>query len=199
MNSQILDQASHYVSGLFQAGLPEGYTYHTPAHTAEVAAACLEIGSAHGLTPKEMELLQLAAWFHDTGYLEVYEGHEQASARIAREFLQARGYPEADIARVEALIRATFYLYRPASLIEEVIRDADLVYVGRDNYIRQSETLRTEWKKMLGKIYTDSEWLDSNIDFLAEHTFHTPYARSHYGATHQRNLKELVMIREKMG
>lgn len=199
MNSPIVQAASLHVSELLALRLPDTCSYHNPAHTAEVAAACLEIGHALGLQAAELEVLQLAAWFHDTGYVDVYDGHEQVSAGFAREYLLAHAYPEPDAARVAGLILATWYPHRPDSLMEEVIRDADLVYVGREHYIRQSDALRLEWKMMLGRVYTDDEWLDSNIEFLQEHSFRTPYARSRYGAVHQRNLQNLLTIRQSRG
>jgi predicted metal-dependent HD superfamily phosphohydrolase len=194
MNSELLDVASRHVAALFEARLPEGCRYHTFEHTAEVTAACLEIGGALGLGSAELEILQLAGWFHDTGYVELRDGHEAVSARIAREFLASHGLPDATVAQVERCIMATHYPQQPRSLMEEVICDADLIYLGRDRYAEQSSALRSEWESTQGLVYTDAEWLDSNIEFLTGGRYHTPYARSRYDAARAGNLR---MLEEK--
>jgi predicted metal-dependent HD superfamily phosphohydrolase len=196
MNSQIVGEVSGHVSALLEARLPEGCRYHTYAHTAEVASACLEIGTALGLAAEELVILQLAAWFHDAGYTEICDGHEAVGVRIATRFLESRSVAPAVIERVARCIMATHYPQQPRSLIEEVICDADLIYLGRDQYTAQSDALRVEWEMMLGLVYTDAEWLDSNIEFLTGRVYHTPYARSRYGAARQRNLERLVGLRE---
>lgn len=196
MNSQLVGEVSGHVSALLEARLPEGCRYHNHAHTAEVAAACLEIGRALGLPDEELEILQIAGWFHDTGYIEIREGHEAVGARYAEEFLAGRDIPSGVTARVARCILATHYPQHPGSLIEEVICDADLIYLGRDRYTDQSNALREEWRLMLGLVYSDAEWLESNIEFLDGRVYHTPYARSRYGAARQRNLERLIAIRD---
>ena len=130
MNSDLLAVAARHVSTLFEASLPKACRYHTLEHTTEVTDAALEIGRALGLPESELEILQLAALFHDTGYVEVCDGHESVSVRIATAFLE-KEISAAALAHVARCIMATHYPQRPHSLMEEVICDADLIYLGR--------------------------------------------------------------------
>jgi hypothetical protein len=44
---------------------------------------------------------------------------------------------------------------------------------------------------MLGKEFTDSEWLKINIDFLQDNKFHTKFAKSFYDEQQMQNLIQL--------
>jgi predicted metal-dependent HD superfamily phosphohydrolase len=66
-----------------------------------------EICSAYDLSDKKVELLHIAAWFHDTGYDKGSEGHENRSCQYMEAFLKEHNVPEEDIQTVAACIRAT--------------------------------------------------------------------------------------------
>jgi predicted metal-dependent HD superfamily phosphohydrolase len=89
------------------------------------------IGAACRLSAEELEGVILAAWFHDAGYVEAIEGHEEKSVEIATSFLRENGYPQEKIARVAACIRATKMPQNPKTLMEQVLCDADISHLAR--------------------------------------------------------------------
>ena len=60
----ILEKAEKKASDLLLT-LPDTMTYHNLNHTREVVKAAEKIGSYASLQEEEMEILLLAAWFHD--------------------------------------------------------------------------------------------------------------------------------------
>ena len=59
--------------------------------------ATVQLSAAHDLHSKELELLLIAAWFHDIGYDEGPLGHEERSGHYAKVFLEKYDFEEADI------------------------------------------------------------------------------------------------------
>jgi len=194
-NNAIVDKASGYVSALLKDRLPVWATYHTFDHTEEVVSACEEIAEGSKLNKEDREIVLLAAWFHDTGYTETTDKHEQRSVDIATRFLKENGYPQEKIDRMAECIMATSVSHQPNDLLEEVIRDADTAHMGKKSFFQKSDLLRMELERQNGKPYTDLEWLNINIDFISKNQFRTKYAKSQFA---KRRTKNLIALQEQV-
>ncbi|MEK7671213.1 MAG: HD domain-containing protein, partial [Bacteroidota bacterium] len=133
-NNDILNQAQAYVSSLLNGKLPGWAVYHNLRHTEEIVEAVQEIGEGSRLNKSEMEIVLLAAWFHDVGYTEVADGHEEKGVEIATRFLQAKGYPQNKIEQVGGCIRATKVPQSPKTFFEEIVCDADVIHLGKKRF-----------------------------------------------------------------
>jgi predicted metal-dependent HD superfamily phosphohydrolase len=185
----ILKNAENYVFSLFKDKLSPDYIYHNFNHTLRVVTTTALIAKEEGLEEEDTEALLLAAWFHDAGYAEGRDDHEEKSCAIAGRFFTEQGYPENKAAQVYKLIRATKMDARPATLPECVIRDADCSHFAEKNYCRLAELLREEWKLTEGRVFTDLEWAISNRDLLMHHhRFFTGYAQQHMQPLKERNI-----------
>ncbi|MFA7228899.1 MAG: HD domain-containing protein, partial [Melioribacteraceae bacterium] len=91
MHRSHLHKTEDYVLSLLNERTPNHNTYHNLAHTKNVVQAALEIAIGEKLAPDDMEMVQIAAWFHDTGYVEKSAGHEEISAMYAGNFLSEAG------------------------------------------------------------------------------------------------------------
>jgi predicted metal-dependent HD superfamily phosphohydrolase len=151
----------------------------------------------HELSVKDAEALELAAWFHDTGFTQTYEGHEEAGTRIAGEFLQSVGYEGEKLATVQRLILATRADYEPQDLLEQIICDADLSNLGRADYLALLSGLRHEWEVFRQESYSDKQWYKLNYQFVRNHRYYTEIAEELYGMQYQQNLKTLKKLRKK--
>ncbi|MDW3197335.1 MAG: DUF5706 domain-containing protein [Cytophagales bacterium] len=189
METTILNKAKEKATYILREELSEDITYHTLNHTEFVVSAARKIGAGEGLSENELELLELAAWFHDTGYSKSIDNHEEASTSIAREFLTNEAFPEGKIQIVEQCILATRMPQSPKQLIEEVLCDADLSHLGGDDFFDRSEALCNEINKLHGENMASGEWLQKNRDFLSDHAYFTAYAKEHYGEVKAANLK----------
>lgn len=179
-NTEIVKKAGDFVYELLKKKLPQNIIYHNYNHTVDVVKASKEIGKKADISDEEMEIVLLGAWFHDAGYTEKYEGHEEISIEIADKFLKENGYPEEKTKAVIGCIAATKYPQSPKNLLEEIVCDADLSHIAKDDYADKSELLRTEWEKATNRKYTDLDWMKHEIDFFSNHRFFTKYAKKEY-------------------
>jgi len=146
-----------------------------------------------------MEILLLAAWFHDTGYTTTANGHEERSAGIAERFLKAEGCSNRTIEHVKACILATRMPQRPQSILQRVLCDADLSSLGKKSFLRQNELLRQEMERREGRLIDEMAWLHRSYRFLRRHRFTTRYGRTVLEAGKQANivrLRRLMQDRE---
>ena len=180
-----------FIYKLFKNKLPEDLIYHNYLHTQEVVENCEKIMKGYDLEGEEAESLLIAAWFHDAGFVETYEKHEEASARIAREFLKERGFLPARIDKIKNLILSTKSGHEPANLPEEILHDADILHIGKKSFFSKGELIRIEWERYLDQSYTDLEWYDKQEEFLITHNFYTAYATKNYGERLERNIRKL--------
>lgn len=187
----LIHKARAHVEALLEAAKPEWVTYHNFEHAKAVAKASKTIGIACRLSAEELEGVILAAWFHDAGYVEAIDGHEERSVEIATSFLRENGYAEQKIARVAGCIRATKMPQNPKTLMEQVLCDADISHLASKDFPEVSELIRLEIEHHMGRKMGEAEWLTMNIVFVAGHQYHTDYARSKYAPQHAANVAAL--------
>ncbi|GGG27669.1 Pycsar system effector family protein [Hymenobacter glacieicola] len=188
--AEIVKNAKAYVLALLEEKLPAQLVYHSPKHTATVVKEARALGEAAGLSETDQEALLLAAWFHDVGYTEVYDGHEFRSAEMAGEWLRQQGYPEDRIEVVQNLIRATHRDAKRETELEQLLVDADMSNMGRESFFAEGELLRAEWEATGGKTYSNTEWADNQLAFLLASKYYTKAAKERYEEQFKDNIKD---------
>lgn len=191
ITEDLLERARLHVRRWFARRLPRHMHFHDLEHTLTVARTARAIGQAMKLKPAELDLLELAALFHDTGYALTYAGHEERSAALAATFLQRGGASVADITRVKGLILATRTRTTPRTVLQQVLRDADSAKAGQVDFIKKSELLRMELEAVTRKKISAPNWLAENLAYLEHHRFFTSHARHRYAKQKAINLAAL--------
>jgi len=192
----IIQKAEQFVFTLFKDKLSPAYTYHNFSHTLKVVAAAKEIIASDKLSENEITSLLLAAYFHDTGYTNGCEAHEEKSVEIFHEFAFAEKIDDETIRLTEELIRATEFIKEPTTHLHAIIRDADTSHFGEKNYMQTSELLRDEWATVSNQTFTDAEWLAGNRKMLTQkHRYQTDYAKLNW---QKRKDKNIILIQEKI-
>ena len=184
----MLDEIKSYVKSEFDAHID--LQFHSLDHVTNVAKWAVKLGKYHHLNERELFLLELAAWMHDLGFKECYQGHERAGSKIIGEHLEAKLTSD-EIQEVQDLIKATQMPQKPKNLMQKVLCDADLAHLGSIEYYDWLEKLREEWVESLGKSWSDPDWFAFNIDFLKNHQYHTEAAWQLLEPTKQLNIIEL--------
>ncbi|MDI9258433.1 Pycsar system effector family protein [Flavobacterium sedimenticola] len=188
----IIEQAEDFVYKLLKDKLSDSFLYHNFNHTLSVVNAVKTIATAQSVTEHEMELLLLAAWFHDTGYINGCEKHEAGSVVIAENFLKERNYNPEDIAVIRTLINATIKSHSPTTPLEKIIRDADYFHLAEKDYLSSAEFLKLELKCTLHTDFTDLEWAKENLNFLTNHhRFFSEYALLHWQPQKEKNIQKI--------
>jgi len=63
----IVKEGETFVTNILMQRLSPDLCYHDQEHTKYVADSTFEIGNVYGITNDEMEIVLIAAWFHDSG------------------------------------------------------------------------------------------------------------------------------------
>ncbi len=197
LTNTTVSATEQFVTKLLSKELSKDLKYHNLQHTIAVRDAGVAIAQALNLPEEEVEIIELACLFHDTGFTETYNGHESVSQRIAKQFLQEQKYPTNKLQQVLQCINVTTHTAHPTNLMEQVIKDADYVNLSSANYLESIEALRHEWSHYLNQDYNDEAWMRLNYDFLKVHQYFTPVARQLLEPQKIINLKELKKIVKK--
>ncbi|MEB2780327.1 HD domain-containing protein [Algoriphagus sp. C2-6-M1] len=158
-----------------EANLPKSLTYHALDHTMDVLNVCNQYIKREKLSEKERYLLRTGAIVHDMGFLKGPANHEEVGAAMAEVILKDLGVMSEDIEKVKGLVMATKIPQNPQNHLQRIICDADLDYLGRQDYPEISQRLFVELKNM-NVITTAQQWKDLQINFLKAHHYHTPFA-----------------------
>lgn len=170
--------------------LPLYLYYHNVKHTVDVVTEVELIGWAEGCSDEEVLLLKTAGLFHDAGHTIGYDGHEALGCQLAREFLPQYGYSEEHIGKICDIIMATQMPPEPSSLLEKIICDADLDYLGRSDMIPVSNTLFKELKEQ-EKIGSFNDWNKLQLKFISGHQYFTKTARSLREVNKQKQIERI--------
>ncbi len=156
--------------------LPPYLYYHNVKHTVDVVTEVELIGWAEGCSDEEILLLKTAALFHDAGHTVAYDEHEMHGTVLARAMLPSYGYTAEQTDRICSLIMSTKLPPKPKDLLESIMCDSDLDYLGRSDFIPVSNTLYEELKA-LDKMSSINDWNKLQVKFISGHQYFTKTAR----------------------
>lgn len=183
--------AKQFILSVLASDLSPTLYYHGLHHVLDVVEAADRIAGAEGVTDSEsLTLLRTAALFHDVGFLSTYKGHEEAGCSYVRRVLPGFGYEPGQIDAVCGMILATRIPQTPRTKLEEILCDADLDYLGRDDFGPIAHSLYAELKAR-GMVADEPSWNRIQINFLSSHHYWTPTAVATRQATKAHHLDEL--------
>lgn len=173
-------------------GLDPHLTYHNLKHTLDVVEQSKRIAREEGITDsRDLALLEVAAFYHDTGFLQTYANHEEAGCR---QFLEDAGqYPfsEEEKQTIIRLIMATKIPQSPQTKLEQIICDADLDYLGRDDFFEIGDTLRREFLHY-HIVASNKEWEALQLKFLKGHNYFTDNSKKQRDPFKQQHVQKLL-------
>jgi uncharacterized protein len=164
--------AQEYILAKLKAELPPGRTYHCLEHTLDVYASVIDIAYEEGVEGEDLALLKMAALYHDAGFTEDDTDHELVGCRIVRTSLPDFGFSEEQIERVCHMIMSTRIPQSPKDRLGQILCDADLDYLGRNDFVRIGNTLFEEFR-IYGVLRTEREWNELQERFLERHRYFT--------------------------
>lgn len=169
-------------------------TYHNIDHTIDVLNSATQIAKNENITGDDLLILKTAALYHDSGMLKLYKGHEIKSTEIAKEVLPTMDYPDKAISQICKMILTTELPQNATSIEEMILCDADLDYLGRDDFFWIGQSLRLEWNRMDIKKTTLLEWYELQIQFMESHTYFTSSAQKLRNQGKQKNLNQVYHL-----
>jgi hypothetical protein len=187
------DDLEEFMLDKLERELPKYLYYHNLKHTMDVVIQSEIIGRGEEISDEEMLLLKTAALFHDSGQTVQTKGHELISAKIASEILPKFGYLNEQIQEICNIIKATELPPKPQTLLQNIICDADLDYLGRSDFIPVSNTLYKELheQKLIG---TMNDWNKLQLKFLSIHQYFTDTANHLREVNKQTQIERLKQL-----
>ena len=190
MDDSQFQQATQYAIDLINSELLPEFTYHNAKHTLGVVNACNHLSELEGIDEKNLQLLLLAAYFHDTGLTSISSTdpdafqsgravHEERAVQIARNFLSNCDLNDQELEIITRLIMATKWGHAPADTLEKIISDADMSSLGQtpETFMHSSEALLQELRSF-GIESADIEWYETQKQLLETYIYHTASAHT---------------------
>ena len=191
MNQPDYDGAVAYARSRMERELAPELLYHGLSHTYEhVLPAAMRLAERCYLNQQETALLRVAAAFHDIGWIEGRTEHEKEGVRIVRQVLPTFGFQDGHINRIAGIIMATRIPQTPHNLVEQIMADADLDILGREDFWSRNQDLRTE-RSLTGNPMSDEEWYQHQLQFLESHSYFTEAAKQFRDEGKQTHIKEI--------
>ncbi|MBK8805384.1 MAG: HD domain-containing protein [Bacteroidales bacterium] len=187
------DDLEDYVLTRLENELPKHLYYHNVKHTMDVVIGVEVIGTAEKVSEEEMLLLKTAALFHDMGQIVQSKGHEQISCNFALDILPNFYYDDIQIQIICDIIMATQLPPNPKDLLQKIICDADLDYLGRTDFVPVSDALYEELYEQ--NIITDkNEWNKLQIKFITNHQYFTTFAKNNREVNKQKQIDRIKSL-----
>lgn len=185
--------AIKYILSRLEKELPAYLHYHGHHHTIDVLEAAERIGRSEGLSEDELNILLVAAAYHDCGFLYGHQEHEQKGCEIASETLPDFGFGSSEIDQINAMIMATKVPQQPKDQLSYILCDADLDYLGRDDFEPVATSLFRELKQ-LNLVVKLEDWNRIQLKFLTQHFYHTAYGKTNRQPVKQQHLEEIRIV-----
>lgn len=174
--------------------LPDYAHYHSKKHTREVYERAKYLAREEGISGEGVKILETAALLHDLGHVESVDKHEEVGARIAGELLPDLGYSGDEIEEIQKIILSTkvdmagegqLHVNPPQDKLQQIICDADLDNLGREDFYVRSEELRRELAGRGIKLSRE-EYYSNTLDLLERHHYFTETQEAERGPRKQQ-------------
>ena len=188
----IYKKAEAYVTELFDKNPHEKLLFHSLQHTQTVVQRVKEIAGHYNLSEKEMLVLYVAAWFHDTGHLFTsgLKNHEEKSVDIMKKFMNEYDSDKELVNEIEACILSTKMPRNPVNLVQEIICDADTYHFGTKDFKTTNKEMYEEYNLREAKI-SKQDWDEGTLEMLNSHKFYTSYCKDALEEKKKENIKKI--------
>tara|TARA_B110000027_G_scaffold73768_1_gene78596 strand:- start:395 stop:2512 length:2118 start_codon:yes stop_codon:yes gene_type:complete len=172
--------------------LPLYYTYHSIEHFRDVVKQAERIAKKEKIDKAGILDIKLAAWLHDVGYIWGPLDHEEKSVEYAKVILNEMKFPKSKIGLITGMIMATKMPQSPKNHFEQIICDADLDYLGRNDFEDISSNLLKELE--INQKITNFNWLKIQEKFLKSHSYFTLTSQKSREKNKQKRLRKIEDI-----
>lgn len=200
VDSQVLlENVEAYVEKFISEEIEPEFVFHNFQHTCAVVEAATELAEYYDVSEADRLAIIIACWFHDTGYTQGWENHEERSVANATRWLAEKGVDDEElINNISGAIRATKMPQQPRNFLEEIVADADLSHLGDLSYWDRCGRVRQEYAITRNVIMSDQEWIDFELNFMLNHEYHTEAARELFGDRKGKHVKQLYKRKKNL-
>jgi hypothetical protein len=146
--NRVLTSARAYVRRRFNEELAPIYLFHNLTYSIEIADKVVEIGKGEGLSPEEVERLEITGLFYPLGFIG---GDEEVWLRSVAEMRKWAKQENYSLNGSDKWIPAAQKATRESSLPVRALHDAAWSWLGRKRYDRRYDLLQMEQEARAGK------------------------------------------------
>lgn len=188
------EKVKKFILGKLKKELTKNLTYHSLGHIKDVYGAAENLATLEKIKEEDRSLLLTAVLFHDSGFLVSQKEHERLSCELAKKHLPDFDYTPEEIEQICGMIMATQIPQTPHNKLEQIICDADLDYLGRDDFFDIGDKLFDELV-MYGIIDNEHEWNKLQVRFLEKHHYFTASAKR---LRKEKKADNLLIVKSKI-
>ena len=170
-------KARDFILNELRTGLRPKFHYHSIDRTLDVYDSAMCLARLENLDALESDLLKTATILNNAGMMNTYKGHEETSAELARLWLPRFGYTKQKTEWICEMIMASKTPHKTPTLSSKILCDADLDYLGRDDFFMILHKLRIEWIQLNLINLNLKEWHHLQLEFLSTHQYFSNAAR----------------------
>jgi HD superfamily phosphodiesterase len=163
--------------------------YHNWGHAKDVARAAMRLARHEGIDEEGRYLLLTAAMLHDVHHCTL--DHESYCSKMSYELLPSMGYTDSHAEKVAQLIWATNLNAASLDTLDNIIKDADLDNLGREDFMEKGDLLRQERQVDEGSAWymqSDANWYQHQYSFIKNFRYNTDAANALRGEQLQKNI-----------
>jgi uncharacterized protein len=187
------ENAREHILEKLRRELPQHLTYHSIHHVLDVLNAVEMLCESEKVSEEELEFLRIAALYHDSGFIVNAVNHEKLSCNFAREYLPQFGYNSNEITKICEIIMATKVPQMPINHLQQIICDADLDYLGRDDFYTIGNKIFNEMLTN-GTVSNQQDWNKLQVSFLSAHNYFTDTSKRIRKPVKEKHLKEVMQM-----
>ena len=189
----VVIESKKYVNNLF-IPINDNLFFHKFEHSLEVAYRAVELWMKEWLWREKLEILAISGIFHDSGFSVQYDNNEIIWAEIAENFLKNFWYNKEKINIIKNVIIATILEREPNNILEEIIKDADLDNLWRDDFFEKALDIKREIEKNKNIKLKKQTWYKNVLELIYKQKFYTKTENKERLLKKIENIQELQKI-----
>lgn len=168
-------EAESFILDKLKNELPSNLYYHSFSHVMDVLQAAITYAEMENISEYETTLLKTAVLYHDSGFIVQIKDHEMVGCDMVQATLPEFEFTDEEIKRIQGMIMATKIPQTPHNILEQIICDSDLDYLGREDFWQIGNNLYKELE-IYGILNNQEDWNRLQLKFLSSHQYFTQSA-----------------------
>jgi uncharacterized protein len=186
-------EAESFILDKLKNELPSNLYYHSFSHVMDVLQAAITYAEMENISEYETTLLKTAVLYHDSGFIVQIKDHEMVGCDMVQATLPEFEFTDEEIKRIQGMIMATKIPQIPHNILEQIICDSDLDYLGREDFWQIGNNLYKELE-IYGILNNQEDWNRLQLKFLSSHQYFTQSAINLRNEKKTQHLNRVIEI-----
>jgi hypothetical protein len=193
----LIENARVYALHLFNQNSDPRLVFHNFHQAAQVVQLVEEIGLGNNASTDQIQMAQVAAWLHNSGYLFDYAHPNRHSKELTATFLSRQSISELQKERILNCLEVLQQAPKDPTPEAALLLDAYHAQLYGTSFFEHTPLWKLELELIPGKEFSMADWTRFLFQHLLNVRFYTSFAKEKYEPTLAKNLLEQKEITEK--